>query len=320
MKCPGCFRASRVQYQLPRVWHQPVGSTTYEIRWCDSCDLGFLDPRPTDESLESVSGNNGARSDEGNRSDESREVLSKRFGFTSAWRVGHGHASQIDAKRINDLLGGAPGSICVFGCGDLDLLVQLRDLGHQAVGIDASERLLREARSEGIDAWPGSAEHPPNQLRTRTFDAVFLNGDLSTAHDPKAALQNARQLLHPGGYLLAEVPNHGAYSARRLGPAWSLWDAGIHVNFFTAKSLSRFIEEAGCEVKEILYRRYVAQFTKEQMRDEQEIWDHLYSSSNRMDQEIPPRKSSTDLWLDFVRTIFLPPAGKYEMVAIISGV
>ena len=54
------------------------------------------------------------------------------------------------------------------------------------------------------------------------------------------------------------------------------------------------------------------------MRAEQEIWDRLYSSSNPVDQNIPPRKSSLDLWLDFVRTIFLPPAGKYETVGIIS--
>ena len=104
----------------------------------------------------------------------------------------------------------------------------------------------------------GSAENPPNQLRTGTFDAVFLNGDLPKAHDPKAALQNARRLLEPGGYLLAEVPNHGSYSARRLGPTWSLWEAGIRLNYFTPKSLSRLIEEGGCEIKEILYRRYVA--------------------------------------------------------------
>ena len=138
------------------------------------------------------------------------------------------------------------------------------------------------------------------------------------ALEPRAALQNARRLLKRGGFLFAEVPNHGSYSARRLGPAWSLWEAGIHINYFTSKSLSRFIEEAGCEVRDVLYRRYVAQFTKAQMRDEQEIWDRLYSSLNRQDQKIPRRKSPVDLWLDFVRTMFLPPARKYEMLAIIS--
>ena len=183
-----------------------------------------------------------------------------------------------------------------------------------------NERLSREARSEGIDACFGSAENPPNHLRTGSFGAVFLNGDLSTVHDPKAAIQNARRLLEPGGYLLAEVPNHGSYSARRLGPPWYLWEAGIRINYFTTKSLSRLIEEGGCDIKEIVYRRYIAQFTREQMRDEQERWDRLYSNSKQVDRNIPPRKSSIRSRLDFARTIFVPlPAGKYpETVGIIS--
>ena len=236
-----------------------------------------------------------------------------------AWRVGHGRASQIDAKRIHSLMGDGPASICIFGCGDLEVLVQLRDSRASGRRDRRQRATVYETRdAKGLDVWPGSAENPPKQVLSRTFDAVFLNGDLPMALEPRAALQNARRLLKSGGYLFAEVPNHGAYSARRLGPTWSLWEAGIHINYFTTKSLSRFIEEAGCEVKEILYRRYVAQFTREQMLDEQEIWDRLYSSSNRMDRNIPRRKSSVDLWLDFVRTIFLPPAWKYEVVGIIS--
>jgi SAM-dependent methyltransferase len=317
MKCPGCFRETSARYHLPRVWHQPDGSPPYEIRWCDQCDLGFLDPRPTaeDRSLYQESRESFRLKAIGV---PSRRSFAEKFRIHLAWRVGHGHAAQIDANRIHSLLGDGPTSICMFGCGDLELLVQLRDMGHQVFGIDASERLCRDARAQGLDVWHGSAENPPQQVLARTFDAVFLNGDLPMALEPKAALQNARSFLKSGGYLFAEVPNHGAFSARRLGPTWALWDAGVHINFFTSKSLTRFIEQAGCEVKEVLYRRYVAQFTSEQMREEQEIWDRLYSSSNRTDQKIPRRKSSVDLWLNFVRTIFLPSAGKYEIVGLIT--
>jgi SAM-dependent methyltransferase len=316
MNCPGCSGETRSRYHLPRLWCQTAGSPTYEIRWCDSCDLGFLAPRPTVEELILYR--------------ETTENRTKAIGLPSprsfaekvrihlAWRVGHGHASQIDANRIHSLMGDVPTSICIFGCAELELLVQLRDFGHQVFGIDANERVCRDARAKELDVWPGSAENPPEQAVTRTFDALFLNGGLAMAIEPKAAIQDAVRLLKSGGYLFAEVPNHGAYSARRLGPAWSLWDAGININYFTSKSLSRFIEEAGCEVKEVRYRRYVAQFTSEQMRNEQAIWDHLYSSSNQTDQNIPPRKSSVDLWLDFLRTMFLSADRKYETVGIIS--
>ena len=317
MKCPGCFGASTVRYHIPRVWHEPAGSPSYDIRWCDKCDLGFLDPRPTAEVMGQFQVTR-----EGFRTKAielpSPPSFAEKVRIHFAWRVGHGRAAQIDAKRIHSFIGDGPASICIAGCGDLEQLTQLRELGHQVVGIDLNEQLCRDAQARGFDVWHGSAENPPEQVLRRTFDAVFLNQDLPKVTEPRAALENARRLLKSGGYLFAEVPNHGAYSARRLGPAWSLWEAGIHINYFTCKSLTRLIEEAGCEVKEILYRRYILQFTSEQLRDEQEIWDRMYSGSSRLGQNRPRRKSSVDLWLDLLRTIFLRPEQKYEVVGIIS--
>jgi SAM-dependent methyltransferase len=318
MKCPGCFSGSMVRYHLPRVWHQPAGSPAYEIRWCDQCDLGFLDPRPTpeDQILYHETREKFRTKAIGQPNPPS---VAEKVRIHLAWRVGHGRAAQIDAKRIHSLIGDGPTSICIAGCGDLELLTQLRELGHQVVGIDPNEQRCRDAQALGIEVWHGSAENPPEQVLKRTFDSVFLNQNLPKAMEPRAALQNARRLLKSGGYLFAEVPNHDAYSARRLGPAWSLWEAGIHINYFTCKSLTRLIDEAGCEVKEILYRKYISQFTSEQLRNEQEIWDCLYSGSKLMNQtRRPRRKSSVDLWLDLLRTMFLRPEQKYEIVGIIS--
>jgi hypothetical protein len=39
---------------------------------------------------------------------------------------------------------------------------------------------------------------------------------------------------------------------------------------------------------------------------------------DRKNQKLPRRKSSIDLWLDLLHTYFLPPAEKYEIVAIVS--
>jgi SAM-dependent methyltransferase len=316
-KCPGCCRESAVRYRLPNIWHQPAGTQPYEIRWCEECDLGFLDPRPSAEDLSLFQETRERFRVTALEQSSPRDFVEK-VRMHLAWRVGHGRAGQIDAKRIHSLLGDGPTSICVLGYGDLDLLVQLRDLGHQVFGIEPNERRRLDARAKGLELWPGSAEDLPIQATETAFDAIFLNRDLLTALEPRAALHNARRLLKSGGYLFAEVPNHGSYSARRLGPAWSLWEAGNYINYFTTKSLSRFIQDAGYEVKEVLYRRYITQFTAEQMRHEQEIWDRLYSSLDRKNQKLPRRKSSIDLWLDLLHTYFLPPAEKYEIVAIVS--
>ena len=47
--CLSCGGETQIRDHLPQLWHKPVGSQSYDIRWCEPCDFGFLDPRPCKE-------------------------------------------------------------------------------------------------------------------------------------------------------------------------------------------------------------------------------------------------------------------------------
>jgi SAM-dependent methyltransferase len=308
--CPWCGGDTTVRYQLPRILHHSDDSRHHDIRWCAACDFGFLDPRPTRDFLDRL--NDGAK-DALEEAEQAPKFLEK-VRLHLAWRMGRALARQIDAPLIRSIAGRPGSSVCVFGCAQVDLLVGLKKLGHNVLGVDQNASVVSRARSQGIDALRGPADAPPDEVFKTSFDVVFLNSVLQGCLEPRMALQNAHRLLVPGGHLFAEVPNHNSYSARRAGPAWSLCDAGRNVNFLTGKCLSRFVESTGFDVKEMFFRQMVPQFSRSRMIAEREI-------ANRIEGKSEPLRwwsATVGPWARLLRLVFQGPAQKYEIVAVIA--
>jgi SAM-dependent methyltransferase len=291
--CPCCAAATDLRYRLPTKGPRPG-----EIRQCGSCGFGFIDPETTDGELAWLRGEMEAARAQ-SPSIESAPNPIEKVRIHLAWRIGRGHARQVDADLIHSTLGGRPGSVRVFGGRRPELLEQLERMGHRVVGPDGGEEAAR-----------GGAGGP--------FDLIYLNQVLQASRHPKASVEEACRLLGAGGRLIVEVPNHECYSARRLGPSWALWDVGNHLNYFTAEGLSRLLEAAECDVEDTLFRQYVPQFTAGRMALERATWDRLYASPVPVGEKPPRRKSRPDLWIDLARTMFLRPAEKYEVVAVIG--
>jgi SAM-dependent methyltransferase len=231
-----------------------------------------------------------------------------------AWKMGSGLARQVDAPLIHAITGSHGSSVCVFGCEQVDLLVGLEKLGHKVLGVDQNASAVTRARKQGVDAQIGTADAPPEGVFKESFDVVFLNRVLPSCLEPRMALQNAHRLLVPGGHLVAEVPNHNAYSARRSGPAWSLCEAGRNVSFFTEKSLSRFVESTGHDVKEMLFRQMVPQFSRSRIIAERDIANRI---GGKRDQS-RWWSEAIDPWIRLFYLAFQIPAQRYEIVAVIA--
>ena len=70
------------------------------MRWCNHCDFGFLDPRPSAEDLARFH----ERDELASVVKEARQRYSKRSVFTLPGEPGHSQARQIDAQRIQSVL------------------------------------------------------------------------------------------------------------------------------------------------------------------------------------------------------------------------
>ena len=269
VRCLLCAGETRLHDQLPHIWHQREGSGSYDIRWCDACELGFLDPRPNVNDLARFAADAHELRRNWPELIPRRASLGERIRVRIAWQVSHGGVhSTINLARVEEFSGPRPASICILGVRG-SLPRELVRAGHKVVAIEPDERDRAELESQGATVYSGSIDSPPAEVTPGTFDIVIASGRLERCFDPRLGFETASRLLKPGGCFMVEVPNNHAKSARRLGQAWYHGNAGIILNFFTGKSLNRLAEMSGLQLVHRLYTNYVTQFRNSRMVIEQ---------------------------------------------------
>jgi 2-polyprenyl-3-methyl-5-hydroxy-6-metoxy-1,4-benzoquinol methylase len=145
-----------------------------------------------------------------------------------------------------------------MGCGNGALLAQLRAYGFKLHGLDMS----RSGLAQGERAYPGiefnyadlTAEidsHPvlgkcDVVISTEVVEHVFL---------PRVFAANCFRMLKPEGRLLVSTPYHGYLKNLALAATGKLdahfnvlWDYG-HIKFWSARTLTALLREAGFEVE-----------------------------------------------------------------------
>ena len=124
-----------------------------------------------------------------------------------AGALGQWVGSADDADR--DLLARARGTVLDAGCGPGRLVAELAAQGREAVGIDTSRVAIALTRALGATALRRSIFQPlPGE---GGWDTVLLaDGNVGIGGDPVALLVRCRDLLAPGGRVLAELDRPGA--------------------------------------------------------------------------------------------------------------
>jgi 2-polyprenyl-3-methyl-5-hydroxy-6-metoxy-1,4-benzoquinol methylase len=93
------------------------------------------------------------------------------------------------------------------------------------------------------------------ELNGKRFDVIFFNDVLEHLVNPEEALKNCKELLMPGGCIIASIPNIRWYPVvlsllRYKDFKYEL--AGVmdktHLRFFTLKSMRRMFNDAGYHV------------------------------------------------------------------------
>ena len=148
-----------------------------------------------------------------------------------AGALGQWVGSADDADR--DLLARARGTVLDAGCGPGRLVAELAAQGREAVGIDTSRVAIALTRALGATAVRRSIFQPvPGE---GGWDTVLLaDGNVGIGGDPVALLARCRDLLAPGGRILAELdrPGTGLRAARvrlECGAERGSWFPWAHV-------------------------------------------------------------------------------------------
>jgi SAM-dependent methyltransferase len=98
------------------------------------------------------------------------------------------------------------------GCGPGRILAALARRGVPALGVDVSPAAVRLSRGRGADALCGSVFGDlPGAGAWRTL--LLLDGNVGIGGSPLRLLRRARELLAPGGHVVAEVGPPGRAAA-----------------------------------------------------------------------------------------------------------
>jgi len=160
------------------------------------------------------------------------------------------HAYTLPAIKYLLTRGGL--TILDVGCGNGYIAFQLEAMGHNVIGIDASEDGIAIARKA----------HPEMRFEVHSayddltgfvadVDVVVSSEVIEHLYRPKIFLENAFKVLRPGGYIILTTPYHGYLKNLALG-LFNGWDKhhavereGGHIKFFSEKTLSRMLNACG---------------------------------------------------------------------------
>ena len=123
----------------------------------------------------------------------------------------------------------SPGEVTLdVGCGTVDLMAELNQLGVEAQGIEVNPALIEACQSRGLSVQAGMAEQIP--FETETFDRVVCSVVVPYTDEEQAIAEWAR-VLKPGGHVYA------TYHGIGYGMHYSLAGPGIKRRIYGLRML-----------------------------------------------------------------------------------
>lgn len=219
--CPLCGSTDL----LPHSTHR-VNEFTISLATCAECGLVMQSPRLSAQGIDEL-----YRSDyRTEMAHDHRENLFKRGQRRGAYikEFLDGSGVVVHGKRIAEV-----------GCGLGGILQAFAEEGCDTVGCDVEESGPEFGRSRGLDTRRGQIDVLADVKQSR--DIVILSHVLEHVTDPQAFLNQAADLLAPGGVLYIEVPGieNPRVAARAFGAQIG------HLLYFNKHTVTAAIEKAG---------------------------------------------------------------------------
>jgi SAM-dependent methyltransferase len=260
--CPVCGSAEQLPFfdgLRDRAFRTAPG--TWTLVRCPDCRSAYLDPRPTQETIELAYRSyythaSGAPPQVGRlRRGLANDYLKARWGYDEEPVVPGGRlipklapsrGALVD-REIRHLPAMPGGRLLDVGCGSGAFLAQMVELGWRAQGIDPDPTAVAGAREAGLEVSQATLADLDTEEHAGEFDAITLSHVIEHLHDPGGDLRRIKRLLRPGGLLWIATPNLEALGLRRFGRDWLGLDPPRHLVLFTRSSLETLVRDTGLE-------------------------------------------------------------------------
>jgi 2-polyprenyl-6-hydroxyphenyl methylase/3-demethylubiquinone-9 3-methyltransferase len=155
--------------------------------------------------------------------------------------------------KVLEALG--PNRVFDLGCGNGSLLSLLSER-YEVAGIDASESGVAHANA----SYPNirierASVYDDLASRFGSYDVVVSLEVVEHLYDPRKFAARLFELVRPGGTAIVSTPYHGylknlalALSGKLDDHFTALWDGG-HIKFWSVRTLTKLLSEAGFELQ-----------------------------------------------------------------------
>ena len=171
------------------------------------------------------------------------------------------------------------GRLLDVGCATGDFLSEMQlQPEWQVVGIEPGHTAVVYAKQEvGVDAVEGVLNEAP--FAKQSFAAITMWDVLEHVYNPRMVIQQAANLLRPGGILVVNHPNLDSIDRRIFGDLWLGYELPRHLYLFPANLLSRLMAEEGLDEigQECLYGSHAATISSLMFKIEEKFGDGRFS-------------------------------------------
>lgn len=138
---------------------------------------------------------------------------------------------------------GVKGKVLDVGCGHGFFLEAAKERGLEAIGIDLSPQAIAYAKKNKLKVYETDLKDAP--FKPNSFAAVTAFQLIEHVTDPVDFLKDVYKALAPNGVILLATPKAEGYLHRLMGKHWLSFRHREHLYFFSAKTLSLALSEAG---------------------------------------------------------------------------
>lgn len=131
------------------------------------------------------------------------------------------------------------------GCGAGYYGIRIKALGGNYLGIDISEKMIKETRKKGLKAEVADMQ---NFKSRKKFDKILVSGSLEFCKNPEKALFNCQKNLKKGGFLVAIAPRPNLF-----GILYYIFHLshGFKIKLFTLNEIKYLIKNSDLSIRTI---------------------------------------------------------------------
>lgn len=232
---------------------------------CNNCRSAFLDPRPSQDSIilayRDYYTHRAPSLDDKHIQSVHRRLLralandyaNKRYGtnrqptnILGRWVIPLLPPLRTPIDRRHRFLPRPSGDdrrLLDVGFGSGEFMLQARQMGYQAMGVDLDPISVSNGLQAGLDVRQGGIDVVGDG--GESFDVITINHVIEHLHNPIKALEASFRLLKPGGILYVETPNLESIGHARFRAYWRGLEVPRHLVVFSWYSMECALQRVG---------------------------------------------------------------------------